>query len=290
MRPFLVVCLLIAPLFSFGQDPPGDNSRVARECEGLIHLLPMLTYSGVPGNLNHSDELIVLINHGFVVGFSPEMNQPRWAAYPMARVRGDHDYDRSQNFYEDIRLPMENRIGTESFGNGYDRGHMVPSSAISSQYGRLSQMETFMMSNMCPQKGGLNRGMWMDFEAQIREVYAQNPTAHGENAQNIWVIIGPVFSDNPEVIERANGTKVAIPESFFAIVVDPYRYPYDRPGNAHFLALIFDQDVSQSDKYSDSMITTIDRIEYLTDLNFFPEFTDYYENKIESAKAATIWP
>jgi endonuclease G len=289
MRYQLTVLIILACLTTRGQDPDLDFSRIDDSSQDLVHLLSMFAYSGFPQNQNANDELIILINHGFALGFSSEMNQPRWAIYPLSRVREGVNYDRSQYFIDDARLPRENQVGIEGYGGGYDRGHMVPNAAIRDQYGRLAQMETFLMSNICPQTDGLNRGMWADFEETIRDDYAQNPTTNGENSQNIWVIVGPIFPDDPEFIDRPNGTQVAIPESYYAIVVDPHNYPYERPGNTNFLALVFDQDVNQGDNYNDDMIVSINEIEFVTGLNFFPEFTRYYEDRIENSRANSIW-
>jgi hypothetical protein len=37
-------------------------------------------------------------------------------------------------------------------GGGFDRGHMTPNFAIASQYGSLAQLETFLITNISPQK------------------------------------------------------------------------------------------------------------------------------------------
>lgn len=82
------------------------------------------------------------------------------------------NYARPPFFVDDTRLPVENRIGSETFGGGgYDLGHMVPNAAINEQYGKLSQMETFLMSNVSPQKAELNRGVWVKLEEEIRGDY-----------------------------------------------------------------------------------------------------------------------
>jgi endonuclease G len=40
---------------------------------------------------------------------------------------------------------LKKRIGYETYGDGYDLGHIVPNAAIDKQYGK---METFFMSNV----------------------------------------------------------------------------------------------------------------------------------------------
>jgi len=49
-------------------------------------------------------------------------------------------------------------------------GHMTPNEVINRQFGRLAQMETFLMSNMSPQYGSLNVGVWLKLEDAIREM------------------------------------------------------------------------------------------------------------------------
>jgi len=46
----------------------------------------------------------------------------------------------------------------------YDRGHMTPNNAIQQEWGRLAQMETFLMSNISPQLSTLNSGLWRSLE------------------------------------------------------------------------------------------------------------------------------
>jgi endonuclease G, mitochondrial len=155
----------------------------------MRHLLPLFTIHGVPKNTIADDPLTILINHGYMVGFSPKHNQPRWAAYQVSKANRDVDYERYPSFVDDLRLPMENRIGSQTFGSGYDLGHMVPNAAINRQYSKMSQMETFLMSNISPQKAELNRGVWPKLEFAILNTYPV--VAPSVTKGHVWVIIGP---------------------------------------------------------------------------------------------------
>ena len=55
--------------------------------------------------------------------------------------------------------------------SGYDRGHMAPNLAIASRFGKAAQLETFLTSNICPQRSGLNRGPWYELEYRISEIW-----------------------------------------------------------------------------------------------------------------------
>jgi len=284
--------LLLVITFStnvLAQDANNDRSRINESCKGLQHLLSLFTIHGIPQNQNTDDSLSIIINHGYCLGFSHKYNQPRWAAYQVSKSTKDVDYERFPFFTNDSRLPAKNQIGNETFGNGYDLGHMVPNAAINRQYGKLAQMETFLMSNISPQKAELNRGVWQKLEQAIRETYCFSKTEADKEKEHIWVIVGPVFSANPEFIERKNGTKSAIPTSFFCILVRPSKYPYDSPANAEYQAFVFPQELPMKQQLDVSFLKSINQVETLTKLNFFPHFTKHYEEKIETDASTVLW-
>ncbi|EKB47658.1 DNA/RNA non-specific endonuclease [Cecembia lonarensis] len=288
MRWIVIIVLIFKSFVCFGQDSQLDFSRINPSSQSLEHLLSLFTIHGVPKNQNALDTLSILINHGYCVGFSTQYNQPLWVAYQVSKSRRDVDYERYPFFVDDVRLKPENRIGTQTFGNGFDLGHMAPNAAINKQYSKLSQMETFLMSNICPQSANLNRGVWARLESEILNKY---PNAGNRNSKkdHVWVVVGPVFSENPEYIRRSNGVSVAIPEAFFCILVRPKRYPYDSPGNSDYLAFIFPQDVESNQRLDTKFITSINEIERLTQLNFFPDLSRLMEDRIENAITLELW-
>ena len=100
----------------------------------------------------------------------------------------------------------------------------------------------------------------------------------------MWVLIGPIFGNNPQTLTRDNGIEVPIADSFYCILVDPQNYPWG-PGNSDFLALEIPQQPS-SPTLSNSYITTIDAIEAKTDLNFLPRLTTSQQSSVEATPAA----
>lgn len=282
MRKYIIYIFLFIPFAGFSQDPFIDFSKIAEPCKPLAHLLELFCLQGTPQNQNPNDSVLILINHGYVLGFSLAHNQPAWAAYQVSKATRNVNYARPPFFVDDTRLPLANRIGSETFGEGYDLGHMVPNAAINEQYGKLSQMETFLMSNVAPQKAELNRGVWVKLEEEIRGDYFGD-------VDHVWVITGPIFPDSLTYLTRKNGTRVAIPESFFCILVRPNRYPFDSPGNAEYLAFIFPQEIARKQQLEPEFLVTINEIEAKTKLNFFPNFTKHYENRLENLKAEKLW-
>src|SRR6478736_6800059 len=186
-------------------------------------------YGGVPRVVAPpATALRVLSNTGYVAGYSDALGNPLWAAYRMADIEPKDSPPRPDKFVPDLRTTarIESQVYT---GSGYDRGHMAPNYAIATRYGERAQEETFQMSNICPQRHALNAGVWKQLEQRIATNYAGR---FGE----VWVLAGPVFGTNPDKLRR----RVAIPESFYMIVVD------ESDGRVRAEAFLFPQDAPTS--------------------------------------------
>ncbi|MBK8477301.1 MAG: DNA/RNA non-specific endonuclease [Opitutaceae bacterium] len=93
-----------------------------------------------------------LENTGYVVGYSDALNAPVWVAYrmwgpgaPAGGVAAPRLLRRRSAHGGAVRPD-------EYTGSGYDRGHMAPNYAIGTHFGAAAQLETFLMSNVIPQK------------------------------------------------------------------------------------------------------------------------------------------
>jgi endonuclease G len=93
-----------------------DNTRVHWRSRDLEHLLDLYLFKGRPVNKDPDHKVIVLVNHGYAVGFSPERLQPLWAAYRVAGSDRDLDFDRPHLYYDDGRLNKKWQIGADTFG------------------------------------------------------------------------------------------------------------------------------------------------------------------------------
>ena len=216
-----------------------DNTSLLPVCAPIAHFLDFFCLFGAPANAPGNPPVTAIVNHGFALGFSSDRGQPLWAAYQVAAAVRDLDFERPEFFYDDSRLPEAWRIGTQGYGKvagkTYDRGHMVPNFAINTQFGRVAQFETFLMSNIVPQRSTMNRGIWKNLEHGIVKSYAPM-------RKHVWVMTGPVFAANPPMIERRGGKRVPVPEALFLIIAEPERFPYDSPNNLNILALMVPQE------------------------------------------------
>ena len=248
-----------------------DNTIIHPKCENLVHLIDLHMWRGAPKNLDESRQVQILVNQGYVAGFCPDRLQPLWSAYRVAYADDDVKYDRPINYYNDLRLVEENRIGKNTFGKiggvKLNVGHMTPNEVINRQFGRLAQLETFFMSNMSPQYGSLNQGVWLKLEEAIRNIKDEP----GEK-DHVWVTVGPVFGDEPASINRGRGKYLPVPEAYFCIAVDPYRYPFDTLSKAHIDCFIIPQNAPSSSSPEDYKVSLVD-VEEATNLKFFDSWS-----------------
>ena len=227
-------------------------------------------YGGAPRAVSFTSGVIhILANTGYTVGYSDSLGDPVWAAYHIRDSEVHEAPPRPDEFHTDIRTFA--RIESEIYNrSGYDRGHMAPNYAIATHYGREAQEETFEMSNVCPQKHGLNAGLWKVLEQKIATNY---PGRFG----GVWVLAGPVFGERPAKLKR----KVAIPEAFYMIIVD------ESDGRVRAESFMLPQDPVSTQL--DSYLVSIDEIERRTGLDFFNELPAEAQSVLEAHRVARAW-
>ena len=259
----------------------GQPSPVAQYAPSISENTAPEAAFAIVGGLPKSNVAVdVLENTGYAVGYSEEMEDPLWSAYYCGPKKAYNVADRSKMPFEsDKREPAQSRLKTGDYkrhaGDSvtYDRGHMSPNYAIGTRYGPQAQSETFLLTNITPQRSALNEETWRYLECEIADRYA--PSLNG-----VWVVVGPVFSTHPA---RYNG-KAAIPDAFFCIIVDRD----EKTGRLRALALEMDQSV-RGDHTIGEFVTTIRHIENQTGLNFFSALPKDEETALETARPDTDW-
>jgi endonuclease G len=228
-------------------------------------------YAGMPRTTAaFPDQLTVLTNMGYVVGYSESKKDPVWVCYRLSHVGSLKAPPRPQQFTVDSRTVARVRPADYT-GSGYDRGHLAPNYAIAICYGSAAQLETFLMSNILPQKPNLNRRIWERLEQVEIKEYAQRFKA-------VWVIVGPVFDAQPPRLRSG----VAVPKACYKIIVQ------EENGQPRVLAFVMPQDVTGSEQLG-LFLTTVRAIEDETGLDFLNELPRELQDKVESERASQIW-
>jgi endonuclease G len=215
-------------------------------------------------------ELTLLENEGYVVGYSEPLRNPLWVAYRIFDVPSLESGKRP-GFRIDYRT--ESRVSQKAYsGSGYDRGHMAPNYAIATRHGPDGQRETFLMSNIIPQRPHVNRHIWKDLEMRVAKRY-------GRYFGEVWVVTGPVFK---EPVKRLS-SGVAIPAAYYKIMVD------ETGGKLRAKAFLVAGNCPPYTRIKTRLVS-IDDLEALTGLDFFPDLSEETQSALESKPAGRLWP
>jgi endonuclease G len=230
-----------------------------------------LVFGGLP-KAPASENVIVLENKGYVSGYSETRRDPLFVAYRVFDAGNVSVAKRPAKFSVDPR----SKAGVDHddyTGSGYDRGHMAPNHIIAKCYGDAGQLESFLVTNICPQTAVLNQQVWEGLERLEGDVY---PLEFG----NVWVMDGPIFDANPKTI---GVHKVQVPVAFYKILIE------NHTGVIRTMQVIMPQDVVSSDKGNlAKFMVSIRDIEAKTGLDFFPDLPQEEQDRLETKKSE-VW-
>ncbi|WP_130735715.1 DNA/RNA non-specific endonuclease [Flavobacterium sp. J27] len=202
----------------------------------------------------------------YTLSYSEDYEQAEWVAYVLKTSDiKDNDYKRPYFQIDDAIL-----TGAADWRNykksGYNKGHLCPAGDRRASFEDFK--ETFLTSNIAPQKYNFNAGIWNRLEQKVRY--------WAKKQDSIYVITGGVLSGNLKKIGYEN---VAVPDYFYKVLLSK-----DKKKMIGFLVPHED-----SNKPLYSFIVPVDSIEKITKIDFFPSLDDALENKLEASKEYNNW-
>ena len=215
------------------------------------------------------DEQIVK-HTAFVVSYNPVHRIPNYVVHIIPKDILYGTQGRSNDFRADPLIKENMSDSQDYWDSGFDRGHMAASADF--QWSKKALSESFFYSNIIPQNPGLNQGAWRKLEMQIREWAIDNT--------EVIIITGPIIKDDLPTIQQGS-FKVSIPEYVYKIVLDYYPPQYK--------AIAFLYPNKNVPYEPDKHVVSIDSIEKLTGINFFPKLEDSIENLLEAENNLLDW-
>ena len=223
----------------------------------------------IPAPLKDRPEQI-LHRKGYTVSYNNATRNPNWVAWHLTK---SHTYGSNQRsgevFTEDVSVSRPRATDADYYNSRYDRGHMCP--AGDNKWDKEAMAQSFLFTNVCPQNHGLNKYEWNDLEMLCRD-WAREYGA-------IDVVCGPVYngSDQQKTIGK---NRVWVPDAFFKVVLC-------RQGKAKAIGFLY-RNEGKKQPMADA-VCTVDDVERLTGLDFFPELDDATENRIEATATLSDW-
>lgn len=235
------------------------------------------------GAKSHASDHEVRFFKNYSICYRESYEQAEWSAYCLSDFQLEKNASRSNDFRVDPLISTGSANLADYRKSGYDRGHLTPAADMSFSEDAMS--ETFFMSNMSPQTPELNRGVWKDLEAQVRDWVKTFGRA--------YVVSGPVLNKKAGEFNSIGENQVAIPEYYYKVVLVPlYEDEADRKSMDDAKAVMAIGFVIPNQGCEDNFwryAVPVDEVEVLTNLDFFAILEDAEEDKIEAEANPSKW-
>lgn len=170
-----------------------------------------------------------ICREAYLVAYDAPVRVPAYVAYTLLPQNALGCWPRTNAFVADQSI-QGGATPADYVGTGYDKGHAAPDGDLS--WSEIVEYESFLMTNMYPQHGSLNRGIWKLLETSVRGWAVQRN-------QPYTIFVGAFYGQGDEYI--ANG-KIIVPHGYYKIVINqatgeiagwafPHTKPYVNLGN-----------------------------------------------------------
>ena len=213
------------------------------------------------------------------IRYSPDWEMPFWVGYRLDVEQLKGQTNRRGDFRIDPDLDAGPQAKGEDYrGSGFDRGHMAPPSDFRAD--RLSNSETFLMTNIAPQTPALNRTAWRRIEQEIRHIVTL--------ATDVWVCTGNIVraqEADSGVRKIGEAEDVHVPAYCWkAVLVTEKNWAEVLEACGFLVANVFGGLPDRSAAFA----VSVDHLEELTGLDFFGAIEDGVEEKLEARNSE--WP
>lgn len=208
---------------------------------------------------------------GYTISYDKASRIPIWVAYELTREEAnDTTFSRKgKSFRQDDKAKVIQADNNDYRSSDWSRGHMAPAGDF--RWNDQALWDTFYYTNCCPQDTNLNSGSWNVLENKVRK--------WANEFGNVYVVTGPIIGKNQNGKIGSHG--VVVPDAFFKAVLVYTNDSY------HGIAFVM-FNKSEKQRLSDSYLS-INKLEKLMDIDFFPSLDDSIEEVIEDTVDLRLW-
>ncbi len=163
-----------------------------------------------------------ICREGYLVAYDAPVKIPAYVAYTLKPENALGCFPRTNAFVADQSV-SGGATPSDYAATGYDKGHAAPDGDLS--YNQMVEYESFLMTNMYPQHGSLNRGIWKLLETSVRGWAVQTN-------QSYTIFVGAMYGAGDATI----GKGVIVPHAYYKIVINNatgqvagWRFPHTKP-------------------------------------------------------------
>ncbi len=207
-----------------------------------------------------------IVEHGgLILSYNEQHEQANWVAHVIIPAVNKGNLSRTNDFRRDSLDKTGSALKADYWYSGYDRGHLAPSADF--RWSSRAISESYVYSNMSPQKPELNRESWAKLESFVRKhVWVTN--------EQLIVVTGPIFDENMTIITQGPN-RLSVPNRYFKVILD------NTGSERKAIGFVMPNELSK--KPMVSYATSVDDIESITGLNFFSKLDVALEKQLESS-------
>lgn len=212
----------------------------------------------------------VLVQHKYYsLSYVQKYKNAEWVAYKLVDTMLDGSAKRKDNFCVDPMV-LTGTAGPNDYpSKEYDRGHLCPAEDMS--FSQEAMDSTFYMSNMSPQMGSFNRGIWKKLEMKVRK--------WAKKYKEIFVVSGPVLKEG---LQRIGPKKdISTPMEFYKIIL-----VYQDTVKKMIGFILPHRKINTA---LENFAVPVDSIEKVTKIDFFPDLPNKIEKQLEKSVVLTGW-
>lgn len=239
-----------------GDESHSDDVKSSSEEIPAFHFLPSSTTNQI-------------VKHEYyTLSYDEKYEQAEWVAYELKESYLKNSDFKRPFFIEDPKVKTGSADWRNYKNSGYDKGHLCPAGDMEFAFNAYN--DTFFTSNISPQLHDFNGGVWNRLEQKVRY--------WATKYDGVYVVTGGVLKSSLKTIGKE---KVSVPEYFYKILLD------NSEGKFKMIAFLVPNAESNAPLYD--FVVSVDRIEKLTGIDFFPKLEDKTENQLEKNSNYKSW-
>ena len=203
----------------------------------------------------------------FMLSYNEGYEMASWVAYKLTPEQAKATGTYKEKYSEDPMVTTGTATIKDYKDAGFIMGQLVPPEDMFTSQQAVN--ETFLISNTVPQKPAFNKYIWKTNEKLIREWAKEGNT--------LYIVTGPVLADAP--FGSFGPNKVSIVTRFYKAVLDM--------NGERAIGFVFRNNASSGTQKSFAI--SVDELEKITGIDFFPSLPDDLEQKVEGSKDFTKW-
>lgn len=209
-----------------------------------------------------------LVKHTlYSLSYNENYELASWTAYQLTSEQAKATGTFKEKYVEDPLVTTGSASTKDYKDAGFIMGQLAPPEDMFTSIKALE--ETFLTSNTVPHKPSFNKYVWKNIEKLIREWAKEGNT--------LYIATGPVLKDAPFGTFGQN--KISIPTRYYKVVMDVR--------GERAVGFVMRSNVASG--APKAFAVSVDEVEKITGIDFFPQVPDDIEEKAESGSDFSKW-